>query len=168
MFKKQNVIQYINGENAANISQRIIIPLKQQELQHYFVQDYKKPEQISLDLYDTPNYHWTILLVNNIINPFHNWPLSNETLVEVSKNKYNDIYATHHYLTADGYIVDELTTNDYDTNLLPIPPDVLIVSNIDYEIELNNKKRDIVVIKPKFVKNFVNKYEKIQESLRLI
>ncbi|MFA6198977.1 MAG: baseplate wedge protein 53 [Bacteroidales bacterium] len=166
MFKKQNIIQYINGENVANIAQRINISLKQQELQNYFIQDYKKPEQISLDLYDSPDYHWTILLVNNIINPYLDWPVSNETLIKNIKNKYLDIYGVHHYLTLDGYIVDDLTTNDYNTNYTPIPSDVVIVSNFDYEMEINNIKRDIIVIKPKFVKNFINKYERMQESLK--
>ena len=166
MFKKQNIIQYINSENVANIAQRINIPLKVQELQQYFIQDYKRPEHISLDLYDSPDYHWTILLVNNIINPYLDWPLSNEVLIDYAKSKYTNIYDTHHYLTADGFIVDELTTIDYNTNYTPIPEDVTIISNIDYEIDNNNLKRDIIVIKPKYVKNFINKYERIQESLK--
>lgn len=164
MFKKQNKIEYIDGQIVANITQIIDLRVNLDETQYYFIADYKSPEQISYELYNNPNYHWTILLLNNIIDPYHDWPMSNENLLNYSLNKYLNINATHHYVDANGFIVDELISHDYDTGT-PIPSEIVIVSNYDYEASLNDKKRDIIVIKPKNIKNFVNAYERIQESL---
>ena len=41
----------------------------------YYVKDGETPESISYDFYDTVEFYWTILLVNEIIDPYHDWAL---------------------------------------------------------------------------------------------
>ena len=43
-------------------------------MNEYEVQDGQKPEHISYDLYETVDYYWVILVCNNIIDPYHDWP----------------------------------------------------------------------------------------------
>ena len=54
----------------------------------YFVQDNDTPEIVADKLYGDPEFHWVVLLFNNIINPYHDWPLSTRKLESFIKNKY--------------------------------------------------------------------------------
>ena len=49
-------------------------------MNEYEVQDGQKPEHISYDLYETVDYYWVILVCNNIIDPYHDWPKSNQKI----------------------------------------------------------------------------------------
>ena len=70
----------------------------------YDVQDGETPELIADKLYDNPEYHWTLLIVNEIIDPRYDWPLSVEALKNYVEAKYGlgNENAVHHYENSDG------------------------------------------------------------------
>ena len=41
----------------------------------YRVQDGERPEHIADRVYGSSEYHWVILMMNDIVDPFHDWPL---------------------------------------------------------------------------------------------
>ena len=43
----------------------------------YKVQDGDTPEIIADKLYGSPEFHWLVLLFNDVIHPYYDWPLSN-------------------------------------------------------------------------------------------
>ena len=69
-------------------------------METYDVQDGQRPEHISYDVYDTVDYYWVILLCNQIIDPYHDWPKSNIDLNNFAKQRYGELnlQKVHHYV----------------------------------------------------------------------
>ena len=67
--------------------------------QNYDIQGGERPEAVANKLYRQPLYHWTILLINSIIDPYRDWPMGDEELMAYTKVKYSDdIYGIHHFI----------------------------------------------------------------------
>jgi hypothetical protein len=118
----------------------------------YSVVDGERPEDIAFTQYGSSNLHWIILMTNEIIDPTDDWCLAYKDLVEVAKKKYTDIFATHHYVDSKDLIRDQS-----DIDLV----DVIPVSNLQYEVDENEKKRLIKLLKPSFVSQFVDDFQKV-------
>lgn len=112
-------------------------------------------EQVSDKFYKNPEYHWVIMIVNDIVDLRKEWPMSNSDLLAFAKKKYGDtqIYETHHYRTTD----ESKLIVDYDGADLA-NGDIEAVTNIQYEEELNNAKREINILNPKYLTEFVSNY----------
>ena len=54
----------------------------------YSVKDEDTPDIIAHKLYGSAGLHWVVLLANDIINPFFDWPLSERKLVPFIDKKY--------------------------------------------------------------------------------
>ena len=54
----------------------------------YQVQDSDTPEIIADKYYGNVEYHWVVLLFNNIIDPQFDWPLKSDTLIDYLDKKY--------------------------------------------------------------------------------
>ena len=63
----------------------------------YDVVDGESPEIIAFKYYDNPEYHWTILVANDIIDYYEQWPMSTQKFEEFVKEKYENPQAVHHY-----------------------------------------------------------------------
>ena len=56
---------------------------------YYNVQDGETPEMIAHKYYGDVNLHWTILVANDIIDYYEDWPMSVQRFEEFVKNKYD-------------------------------------------------------------------------------
>ena len=112
-------------------------------------------EQVSDKFYDSPEYHWVIMIINEIVDVRKEWPLSNSDLLEYTKKKYGDtqLYETHHYEATDGSNV----IVDYDAVGLA-NGSIEEISNYQYEERLNNSKREIKILESKYLGEFVSIY----------
>lgn len=54
----------------------------------YLVQDGEKPEHIADRVYGESQYHWLVLMANEIYNPYFDWPLSSWELDAYIEDKY--------------------------------------------------------------------------------
>jgi len=54
----------------------------------YQIQDSDTPEIIADKYYGNVEYHWVVLLFNNIIDPQFDWPLKSDTLIDYIDKKY--------------------------------------------------------------------------------
>lgn len=54
----------------------------------YELQDGDTPELIAFKYYNDPERHWIVLLVNDIVDPFFDWPLSNYQFDKYLDDKY--------------------------------------------------------------------------------
>lgn len=124
---------------------------------NYRIGDGETPDIIAHDYYGNSRYHWIILLVNDIIDPYDEWPLPEEEISNLVVNKYgaNSAGLTHHYRITGSdpeIIVDydaaKLTTGEYE-----------VVTNYTAELEHNEEKRRIFLLKPEYLKDFVNTYK---------
>lgn len=58
---------------------------------YYDIKDGERPEQIANRLYGNANYHWLILLANDIVDPYYGWYLSQSTLEQYIQQKYSGL-----------------------------------------------------------------------------
>ena len=56
-------------------------------LNYHTIQEGFRPDQVSLQLYNSPNYYWTFYLLNDDIR-LQGWPLPNGELLEYIKKNY--------------------------------------------------------------------------------
>lgn len=59
-------------------------------LRKYNVVDGDTPEIVSDKLYGTPDHYWVLLLVNQMSNPFYEWPLDNRSMDKYLAEKYGE------------------------------------------------------------------------------
>jgi hypothetical protein len=134
----------------------------------YQVPDGSRPDTVAEELYDDANYDWVVLITANIIHLRDEWPLSNSQLYNYAENKYGttltDIkfYETkevrdslNRLILPAGKIVSSNFTipnpSNPNANLNPVNA----VSNYEYETRLNDKKRNIYVLKPIYLQQFL-------------
>ena len=108
---------------AKNIFRRFKINDSALDTAMYFrkltVTDADRPDVISQKVYGTSDYDWVILMSNNVINPYFDWPMSQPVLDDYINQKYAAPYEVKHYETREvknsagatvlpeGQIVDE-------------------------------------------------------------
>jgi hypothetical protein len=83
----------VNGVEAiTNIITRFVFDSQLKEntsaFYPYQVQDSDTPEIIADKYYGNVEYHWVVLLFNNIIDPQFDWPLKSDTLIDYIDKKY--------------------------------------------------------------------------------
>ena len=70
--------------------------------QYYHILDNERPDQLSFKLYDTPEYYWTFLLMNDNIRE-QGWPLSNNKILEKAIEDH-----PHKVITTRAVLTDKL------------------------------------------------------------
>ena len=132
----------------------------------YFIADGDRPDTISYEMYDDPNYDWTILLINNMISLYNDWPKSKHALDEYVTHKYQDTEGIHHYeaieqkykgniVVSGGMKVDEAYQYVTPEGLTLTKAQSRVgITNYTYEIDANEKKREINLIKPDLIPQF--------------
>jgi hypothetical protein len=152
----------------------------------YDIKDGDTPEMIASKYYGDAELHWVVLIFNNIIDPFYDWPMTYQQFVDFLNDKYGSAataqITTHHYerieQSTDGY--SGITTSsvyviDIDTyNSMPAEPTTLITSvgnqtltvvtsrNLvtcyDYENNLNESKRKINLVRKELISNIKKQF----------
>ncbi len=63
----------------------------------YDVRNGETPEMIAHKMYGSTEYHWVVLLLNNITDRYHQWPMDTRQFLAHINDKYTNVDATHHY-----------------------------------------------------------------------
>lgn len=113
----------------------------------YNVQDGDTPENIADRFYDDVSYCWIVLQFNDIVNVFEEWPRSQQELDDYISDKYDNPYAIHHYVS--------ISTNEIVSPELHPSYDRLPVTNYEYEVDLNDAKREIRLVLPELANEVV-------------
>jgi hypothetical protein len=70
-------------------------------IEQYVMNPVMRPDELSQKLYNSPHYEWTLLLINDIIDPFWGWPQHDEVIQELAEHKYstdpNGYNGIHHH-----------------------------------------------------------------------
>lgn len=115
----------------------------------YLIQSGERPEDVSNKFYGSPLYHWVILIVNNIVDMYEEWPLDQTALSKKIADRYASPNDIHHYVdTSNGYTIDYNALN----------PNCQPVLNVEYENTLNDNKRPIRVLDPQYLTQFVQQF----------
>jgi hypothetical protein len=135
----------------------------------YQIQEGARPDTVAEELYGSSQYDWVVLIGAGIINVRNEWPLSDRDIYRYSEQLYgNDLNDVHHYETKEikdsrgrlilpaGKIVDStFTIPDPNIPIQTLNP-VVGISNYEYEVRKNNKKRDIYILKPAYLQQVIN------------
>lgn len=54
----------------------------------YTIQEGERAEEIAYHYYGDANYAWLVYLANNIVDPYHQWPMDEETFHNYLIDKY--------------------------------------------------------------------------------
>ena len=139
----------------------------------YQIKDGARPDTVAEEIYGSSQYDWVVLVGANIINVRNEWPLSDRDIYRYSEELYgNDLNAIHHYETTEvkdsngrlilpkGKVVDSnFTIPKPDLPTQTINP-VTGVSNYEYEVIKNDKKRSIYILKPSYLQQAINDIKK--------
>ena len=120
----------------------------------YDIRDGETPEIVAHRIYGNADLHWIILITNSIIDPRWDWPLTTEQLGNYITDKYGagNEYAIKYYVTTDANA--DVVHSSYAGAKTP-------VTNTIYEEELNETKRRISLVQPRFISEFINRFNGI-------
>lgn len=111
----------------------------------YVVKNGERPDQVSYQFYNTPDYDWIILLVNDMYSVYDDWPKGDEALLSYMVEKYGSLQTTQstikYYYNASGDIIDFTTYTS-------LAPEQRTSETIyEYETRLNTNKSKIKVVR---------------------
>ena len=132
----------------------------------YDIKSGETPESIADKLYDDPEKHWIIMLVNDITDRYHDWPMMEQQFNSYVNEKYDNPDGIHHYEIAQSsgdtktkievYANEALYTGDAD-----FYSSATAITNREYEESEQDRKRSIRLLDPRFVDQFVDEYKKL-------
>ena len=122
------------------------------------------PETVAYKVYGDAEYFWVVTLMNNIVNRYYDWPLDEYSFQQYVSDKYANPDAIHHYeitqssgkQTGDG---PSDYTHKVECNATE--PGAESVSNIEYERRLQDEKRQIKLLQPNYLNNFIDEFRRL-------
>ena len=146
------------------------------------VKDGARPDQIADIVYGNAELDWVVLITAGIINVNNEWPLSSYELYNYSLEKYGALLnATKHYETIEirdqknrlilpkGKIVDsDFSIPNPNNPLTDLTGNAIRigVSYYEYETRLNENKRELDLLKPRYLDQFLKDMRKIMKYSR--
>lgn len=137
---------YVAIDIMARVIAKSVAPLNEAYYFNYIVKDGERADMVASDFYGDPNYVWVIYLVNNILDPTHDWVKTEEDLYQFIIKKYGS------YSKAANKIV--FYRNNYDT-------DNEILTPAEYEILAVNPSAAIPYNLKRFYAPFVDEYNNV-------
>ena len=130
----------------------------------YDVKNGETPESIAFKLYDDAELHWVIMLINDITDRFHDWPLTEAQFLQFINDKYDNVNAVHHYEISQqsGDTKKKINIGTDNTDY----PAATAITNYEHEQEVQDNKRKIRLLDPSYIGQFVEEYKSlIKESI---
>ena len=176
-FGKFDKIQY-QGKTVTNITNSILLkyrPMNNTTLYTFHtVTEGETAESLADKYYGNAKDHWIILLLNNIVDPYFDWVLTSREISALVQSNYGDGRGSriHHLFNLNTRKrADEVDTAKYlnrDGEVIqPLPVHFHPVTNIEYETERNDKKREIKILAPQYVQDFKNQFEDLMSGAHL-
>jgi len=129
-----------------------------------------RPDNVAYDYYGSSTLDWLVLTCNNIVNIQNEWPLSNVDFDELMLDRYGS-YDTlfngiHHYETTEvkdardvkivnaGLKVESdysVTFYDERADQMKTVTPTIPVTNYQYEQKVNEDKRNIYLLQPRYL-----------------
>lgn len=182
-----------NGKSIQIITDilRRVILSKEFKLNTAFFEEYEvfegeTPEDVSYRFYGTQRLHWLVLMVNDVINPRFQWPLTGEQMYRQVENIYGEkqsVYSTNRAKNKKGFVVNTFflltedsthknpvrlcyeTTDENETKepIAYAESDIIDDFESNYEVEVlhNEQYRNIKVLKAAIVPEIIAEYKKL-------
>ena len=181
--KAQSISDYLRVKNLfkrTKISQTIFDDLTY--FTKYQIIADERPDNIAYKIYGDSNFDWMIMLANNITNLQNEWPLEEQSFYRFLINKYGSeagIESVHHYesqkvidskekvIVPKGLEVPSnysVTFLDSGTKTEQIRTNITdAITNRQFEERVQDEKRNIFLIKPRFIGLIIEEMERVME-----
>ena len=142
----------------------------------------ERPDNIAYKIYGDSNLDWMVMLANNITNLQNEWPLEEQSFYRFLINKYGSeagIETVHHYesqkvidskekvIVPKGLEVPSnysVTFLDSGTKTEQIRTNITdAITNRQFEERVQDEKRNIFLIKPRFIGLIIEEMERVME-----
>lgn len=141
----------------------------------------ERPDNVAYKIYGNEKLDWIVLLSNNIVNVYDEWPMTQEAFDKYLLQKYGsyeNLYSLHHYETKEikdssGNIIlrpnlvvpSTFSVDYYDSasgrqEYLSSDKVLTLITNYEYEENIQNKKRNIFLLKQSYASVIINDMEK--------
>lgn len=193
-------IQYdITGDTSSSLDTIVDITLRLGILEdvknntlsyyEYLVKEEDTPEILADKIYGDAEYHWIILLMNDIINPQFDWPMKSDAFNSFIISKYGSLSNAktqiHHYekvirrtdRNSGTYNEIQMEIDETAYNDLPeysLEPETLssgrtidveistrIIYCYDWEVDRNEEKRSIKLLKKQYLGQILSEFSDI-------
>lgn len=128
-----------------------------------------RPDTVAEDLYGSAQFDWVVLTVAGILNVRNEWPLSDKDIYDYSFDKYGEslnsvkFFETKEVKDTSGRLILP-KGKVVDSNFtIPKPGEptatlnpVTGISNYEYEVRLNEEKRNIFVLREEYLQEFLS------------
>ena len=135
----------------ANMKKEIVM------LDKYDVKENETPEIVADKHHGSPYYHWVVMLLNDISDVNHDWVKSTRQMQKYLFSKYTQtqLTETHHYEISQTS-GDTTTTIEVENSTYP---SATAITNYDYEIAINDSKREIDLLRNDFLTFFLDEFQ---------
>ncbi len=168
MYFENFPVIYYKGKDVTNLLRRVGVRTKAKTnmvmFETYDVKEGETPEMIADKLYGDSTLHWVVLMVNNIVDRYHEWPMAGNQFLDYVNEKYSNPSATHHYEIAQssGKTTVKIDIGTDNTDY----PTATIITNYEYEEKEQDRRRKIRLLEPSFIDDFVAEFKDlINESI---
>jgi len=133
-----------------------------------------RPDNVAEEVYGSSDLDWVVMLTAGIVNVHDQWPLSDYDLYRYAENKYGDdlntvrFYETTEVKDASGRLVLPKGKVVHANFKIPNPANpsadlnpVAGISNYEYEVRLNEEKRNVYILKPKYLQAYIGDMREI-------
>ena len=132
----------------------------------YNVKQGEKPEDVAFKWFGDAEYHWIILMTNNVTDRYYQWPMTQPQFEEFLTDKYGagSEDGIHHYeITQSSGKQSGEGPADYSHKLEvnSTHPGAQSVSNREYEQREQDKKRQIRILSPQYLAAFEEEFVKL-------
>ena len=130
---------------------------------NYDVKEGETPEIVAFKWFGDAEYHWVILMTNNITDRYYEWPLTQPQFQLHLEDKYGvgNIDAVHHYEISQ---TSGPTTSRDNSHLVEVNSDAsgaTTITNREYEQREQDRIRQIRLLDKKYLGAFVSEFERL-------
>ena len=144
----------------------------------YSVQGDERPDQVANRFYKDSGLDWVVLTTNNIIHVRDEWPMGYQDFLTYLNDKYTaqELSNVHHYETeiirdSKGRLIqpEGLTVpaghsvSFLDNGVLRTESKVKLFTFLQNEIDLNDAKREINILKERYLALFLEDFGNVME-----
>ena len=130
----------------------------------YDVPSGERPEDTAFKHFGSSQYHWVILMTNNITDAYYDWPMSEQDFETFITDKYTNPDAIHHYeITKSSGRTTANGPDDY-SHKIEVNSDATgaqSVSNREFEQRLQDEKRSINLLNPAYLTTFLEEFNNL-------
>ena len=130
----------------------------------YDVPSGERPEDTAFKHFGSAEYHWVILMTNNITDAYYDWPMSEQNFEAFLKDKYTNPDAIHHYETTQSSGKTKANGPEDYSYLIEVNSDAAgaqSVSNRQYEQRIQDSRRQIQLLSPSYLSTFLEEFNEL-------